>query len=584
MNNFSSKVYSAENANYFMVALWWCAGADYILLKKGTYSDQVKMACMGGTILSTAILAFLAGTYAVHTIFSEDISAEITLFEYFFGIVWGIIIFNIDRFIVVSTPPNIEKTIWQKLPTAIPRIIMGIVISLIISKPLEIKIFEKDIELEIARTKEIKFKEIKDAAIVSSQKKSKGIDDKIQAFNNEITSLETEKNNYNENYIAEARIVTVGPRAKAMKEGRDDAEKKIIEIKNSDDYKAAFKEKDQLSLEIENKATAENERVDLGMRSLVNKIKLSHEINPLISWMITFLFIILELTPIIFKLLMEESPFDHQKKNRDDMIKEASLINKSKYDEEQLNLKKEFEEEIKRKKIEFEYEQTGLQEANLKIIEAKNKKYINENLDKILDLEKDKVIIDKLKQSQELEKDKDSLELSSYKRGAVLKTEKDLTDSIVSKYKINKETEISNNPNKFYDALNFIPKNDDPKNHKNGAKAANDNTEIFIDALVKGQTWQPGENYHFIHVLTLKDIEKLLDSDNQDLVQKIYNHKLNRAKTGGNIALSRKDENLITWMNKAGNIARYNLDTVKIEKLYKETKARILAEIEVQNV
>jgi hypothetical protein len=73
--------------------LWWCAGAHQQLLKQFP-SEQTKYSGLGGVILATFVLASLSAGYAMHTVFNNWI---LTIA---FAIIWGLIIFNFDRFLV----------------------------------------------------------------------------------------------------------------------------------------------------------------------------------------------------------------------------------------------------------------------------------------------------------------------------------------------------------------------------------------------------------------------------------------------------------------------------------------------------
>ena len=69
----------------------------------------------------------------------------------------GLIIFNIDRFIVASTGKGdgTEAITSGEIRAAIPRIIMGIIIAITISKPVELRMFktEVDVKLQEEQTK-----------------------------------------------------------------------------------------------------------------------------------------------------------------------------------------------------------------------------------------------------------------------------------------------------------------------------------------------------------------------------------------------------------------------------------------------
>ena len=64
-----------------------------------------------------------------------------------FGILWGLMIFNLDRYIVSS----IKKTgsFWNQFFMAVPRLILATFLGIVISKPLELKIFEKEVNKQL---------------------------------------------------------------------------------------------------------------------------------------------------------------------------------------------------------------------------------------------------------------------------------------------------------------------------------------------------------------------------------------------------------------------------------------------------
>lgn len=125
-----------------------CSGADKDILYQCS-TEWNKYAGIGGTIFFTGLLASLSGGYALYTIFRGDTTAF--LYAILFGITWGFVIFNLDRFIVSSIKKegNIQKEILQ----ATPRFILAIIISIVIAKPLEVRIFESRIEQQILEDK-----------------------------------------------------------------------------------------------------------------------------------------------------------------------------------------------------------------------------------------------------------------------------------------------------------------------------------------------------------------------------------------------------------------------------------------------
>lgn len=121
--------------------LWWCAGAHQDLLKQFP-SEHSKYSGLGGVILATFVLATISAGYAIHSIF-DDWRWTIP-----FAVIWGLIIFNFDRFLV-STMRKYGVSRRKQLWMTIPRIALALLIGVTIARPLELKIFEKEINTKV---------------------------------------------------------------------------------------------------------------------------------------------------------------------------------------------------------------------------------------------------------------------------------------------------------------------------------------------------------------------------------------------------------------------------------------------------
>ncbi|UEG53628.1 DUF4407 domain-containing protein [Mucilaginibacter daejeonensis] len=119
---------------------WFCSGAHIETLKKYPIEHN-RYFGIGATIFFTALFAALSGGYAMYFVFSG--SAAAPFFAVLFGIMWGLAIFNMDRYIVSSI--NKQGTTNQQILQATPRILLAIMIGMVISRPLELKIFDKEI-------------------------------------------------------------------------------------------------------------------------------------------------------------------------------------------------------------------------------------------------------------------------------------------------------------------------------------------------------------------------------------------------------------------------------------------------------
>ncbi len=123
---------------------WFCSGAHIGTLKKYPIEHN-KYVGIGATIFFTALFASLSGGYAMYFVFNGDAFA--VGFAILFGLLWGLAIFNMDRYIVSSI--NKEGTTNQQIIQASPRILLAIMIGIVISRPLELKIFDKEIRQKL---------------------------------------------------------------------------------------------------------------------------------------------------------------------------------------------------------------------------------------------------------------------------------------------------------------------------------------------------------------------------------------------------------------------------------------------------
>jgi hypothetical protein len=121
--------------------LWWCSGAHQELLKQFP-SEHSKYFGLGGVILATFILASLSAGYAIYSVFGNWGWTMV------FAVVWGLIIFNFDRFLV-STMRKYGVSPRKQLSMALPRMALAILIGFTIARPLELKIFEKEINTKM---------------------------------------------------------------------------------------------------------------------------------------------------------------------------------------------------------------------------------------------------------------------------------------------------------------------------------------------------------------------------------------------------------------------------------------------------
>src|SRR6266699_1884172 len=133
-----------------------CSGATPELLYAPSYLTELnKYAMLGALICFTAGFAALSGGYAAYTAF-RDTAVATTL-----GVLWGLFIFTLDRLIVSGIrkqqhEPNDTWSVWlgkslREILQAFPRLVLAVFLALVIATPLELKLFEREIQWYITQ-------------------------------------------------------------------------------------------------------------------------------------------------------------------------------------------------------------------------------------------------------------------------------------------------------------------------------------------------------------------------------------------------------------------------------------------------
>ncbi len=304
-----------------------CSGVDRDILKDCSEGEQTKYVGIGATVFFTAVMAFLASAYALFTVFDSIYPALI------FGFVWSLLIFNLDRFIV-STIKKRDRFLDEFLQ-ATPRIALAIIIAIVISKPLEIKIFEKEIntvllkeknEMELANKKQI------GTYFKTDLDKNKA---EIAALKADIVKKEKEVNALYSTYITEAegtagtKKLGKGPVYKEKREKHDAALKEFEILKKTNEAKIAEKEKAGVQLQADlNKKVSQTQPIIEGFDGLMARINALNKLPWLPSFFIMLLFLAIETSPIIAKLLAPKGEFDFKQEEAETAMKATLAQNK----------------------------------------------------------------------------------------------------------------------------------------------------------------------------------------------------------------------------------------------------------------
>ncbi|WP_091326547.1 DUF4407 domain-containing protein [Geodermatophilus ruber] len=117
------------------------SGANRDVLRDAP-KERTKQVAMGAVLLSTAAIAAVSASYALHLALHFWWP-----FAVLGGVAWGLVILNLDRWLVVSTPRL--KTKLGTIAMALPRVLLAVLIGAVISTPLTLAVFSAEISTEV---------------------------------------------------------------------------------------------------------------------------------------------------------------------------------------------------------------------------------------------------------------------------------------------------------------------------------------------------------------------------------------------------------------------------------------------------
>ena len=314
----NAPIFVNHKMNWFQQFLLICSGANLHILRK-TPSEWNKFSGIGGIVLFTAIFATLSAGYAIFIVF-DDLWISVG-----FAILWGLMIFNLDRYIVSSIKKT--GTWYSQLLMSIPRLILAAFLGIIISKPLELKIFEKEVNKQlntiIQRNKtqlqaEMNGRILQQSGPFDTEKKQ--IQDKVVAYQKSYDSaaVELEKEILGKQSGLTSGKVGYGSNAKRKAELKEqrrlDLENYQKQIAPRLEYLDKEVSKVYTNIETERKKTETFEDKFNGFAARIQALDELGENSAVIGVAAAFimgLFITLEIAPVLVKLISQVGPYDY---------------------------------------------------------------------------------------------------------------------------------------------------------------------------------------------------------------------------------------------------------------------------------
>lgn len=294
--------------HFFLLA----SGADLRTLEQCP-SDRTKYAGIGATIFFTGLFAAMAAAYALYTVFDSYVIAALL------GLIWGAMIFNLDRYIVSSMRKDSRR--YREFLTALPRIVLAIVISVVIARPLELKIFDKEIQSELIVMEQ--------QAFARQESEVRGrYESVLTQMRAEVQSLKSEINQKSLQRDALALAAqqeadgtggskrrNLGPIYKVKKADADKAERELQALVQTNSQRITELENriDETQKEVNGEIAALIRSKLNGPAARLEALSRLTEQSSAIWWahlFIVFLFIVVESAPILVKLISRSGPYD----------------------------------------------------------------------------------------------------------------------------------------------------------------------------------------------------------------------------------------------------------------------------------
>jgi hypothetical protein len=341
------------------VILIFCSGADRQTLNDTKLqSEENKYVSIGALIILTTMLACCSGGTAAYKFSGGNIFVSLIVVVF-----WGAFIFFLERYFMMSTKKfQSSEDFWGTIkiyffPFIVPvaiRISFSIILSLLISFPLEAQIFHSSIEVQIS-SEDKKFEE----DLRSKDKLGSEGDIRFKYINNKIQSLETERKDQmkllekSKDDLQVELGTGAGEIFNQKKRLLDEAEGKIKKIETEIQKQQAEKEA------VSNKPNPETDKIiairnkqfqerSFGIEREISALNQLVKDNPdMRDWhdLIRRVLVMIEIAPISLKILSPFSAYDAVLQSKEKRV----IYLQEQYDEHYKNAitKEEIQEDLK---------------------------------------------------------------------------------------------------------------------------------------------------------------------------------------------------------------------------------------------
>jgi len=209
----------------------FCGGANVRFLRENCPNERHKFYPIGLGVIITALLGFISMMFATHSIFeANSFGEEIVLI--LFSLFWAFAIFTIDWGLVktMRKSKNEDPTTGDKIRAAVPiifRLLVALILSFSISRPMEVKIYEKRLKAQIETDRQAYV----DREWDLKNEKIKGLTADLNKINATDTLLMNQKEKGSQSYTFKQKLQSDSLCKAELKVLRANNDARIIELK-----------------------------------------------------------------------------------------------------------------------------------------------------------------------------------------------------------------------------------------------------------------------------------------------------------------------------------------------------------------
>ena len=284
--------------------LVFCAGSSPDLLAQCPTSEWIKHTSTGLTVLFTSLLAMLSAFFAFQVVL-DNLWLSLPL-----SLLWALIIFNLDRFIVASFRK--QGDFWKECLQAIPRMLLAGAIAIVVARPLELEIFRSEVRQILAEQRTEKLETMRRA----HEERLSVHDTRTVALKEELDGYFRLREKYYQEYICECDgtcgtgLKGRGSECKAKQSKYEEYVREFDREKARIDAALAGLTQDRARITAEYTEARKLAETAFS-EGFLARLQALGKLGTLASFAITLLLMLVEITPILSKLLAPEGPYDN---------------------------------------------------------------------------------------------------------------------------------------------------------------------------------------------------------------------------------------------------------------------------------